>query len=364
MPAYYDESTKNWYCKFYYTDYAGAKKQKKKRGFKRQKDAKEWEREFLTKQQSGPSMTFGAFWERYLDDMRPRLKQSTIITKTNIVECRLLPFFRDMPLDEITPQIIRNWQNEMITTNKKDGEKPSDGYLYEMNKQLKCIFNHAVTYYNLPTSPCKKAGGIGSSQAGEMEFWTKEEFDQCIECVNEFRIKEAFITLYYTGMRVGELLALCWDDIDLDARIIRSSKTYNRFEREDVITTPKTRRSVRQIPIPVFLADVLAEMKTRIYKPAASDRVFPYTKLLLGRRIKKYSDLAGLKRIRLHDLRHSHVSLLINLGYKPILIANRIGDSVEMVNRVYGHLYPSEHLDLVNKLDEINNTSTKLVPRA
>ena len=354
MPAYYDDVTKNWYCKFYYTDYTGTKKQKKKRGFDRQKDAKAWEREFLSKQQAGPSMSFKTFWECYLEDISPRLKRSTLECKINIVENRLLPFFSDMPMDEITPQIVRKWQNEMITTAKKDKERPSDSYLYAMNKQLKCIFNHAVTYYDLPVSPCKKAGNIGSGSAREMEFWTKDEFDQFIKVFDEFRIKEAFVTLYYTGMRVGELLALTWSDINLNKRIISITKTYHRFGREDVITTPKTKRSERQVPIPEFLATMLSDLKKQIYKPSASERVFPYTKLLFGRKIKKYAELAGLKIIRLHDLRHSHVSLLINLGYKPILIASRIGDSVEMVNKVYGHLYPNEHLDLVNKLDEIN----------
>ena len=68
--------------------------------------------------------------------------------------------------------------------------------------------------------------------------------------------------------------------------------------------------------------------------------------------IQKGAEAAGVKRIRVHDLRHSHVSLLINLDFPPLLIAERIGDSVDMVNRIYGHLYPSRHKEVAAKLEQ------------
>ncbi len=74
MPAYYDESTKTWYCKFYYTDYTGAKKQKKKRGFKLQREAREWERAFLERLQGTPDMTFQALYDLYYRGYEPQAK--------------------------------------------------------------------------------------------------------------------------------------------------------------------------------------------------------------------------------------------------------------------------------------------------
>ena len=363
MPVYKDEERGTYYCKFYYTDYAGKRQQKKKRGFKLQRDAKEWERSFLSQNSSSLSMTFKDFTEIYFEDMENRLKQSTIICKQNIVINKLMPFFGDIPMDKITPQVIRTWQNEVLSHRDEKDNPFSPIYLRAMDKQLRCIFNYAVTYYGLKASPCKKAGSIGSYDNGkEMSFWTKEEFDKFINSVDDPGLNEAFTVLYYTGMRVGEMLALTWADIDLVNRVISITKTYHRFGSDDIITTPKTRRSVRKVPIPPFLCDRLMRYKQRHYKPDEKDRAFQYTKVILGRKLRAYCALAGVKRIRVHDLRHSHVSLLINLDFKPILIAERIGDSVDMVNNVYGHLFPNEHTALVDKLEELNN-STKIVPK-
>ena len=98
MPAYYDESTKTWFCKFYYTDYTGAKKQKKKRGFKLQREAKEWERAFLERLQGTPDMTFQALYDLYIEDMSHRLRQNSIDGKKNVFKNRILPYFKDKPV--------------------------------------------------------------------------------------------------------------------------------------------------------------------------------------------------------------------------------------------------------------------------
>ena len=362
MPVYKDEERNTYYCKFYYTDYAGKRQQKKKRGFKLQRDAKEWERSFLSQNSSSVSMTFKDFCALYFEDMDNRLKLSTLHCKQNIVTNKLMPFFGNVPMDKITPQVIRTWQNEALSHRDKKGEPFSPVYLRAMDKQLRCIFNYAVTYYGLKENPCKKAGSIGSTDNGkEMSFWTKEEFDKFINAIEDPGLNEAFTVLYYTGMRVGEMLALTWEDIDLDNCIINITKTYHRFGSDDIITTPKTRRSTRKVPIPPFLCASLERYKNRHYKPSEKDRAFVFTKVIMGRKLRSYCVVAGVKRIRVHDLRHSHVSLLINLDFKPILIAERIGDSVDMVNNVYGHLFPSEHSALVDKLEELNN-STKIVP--
>lgn len=106
MPAYYDEKTKTWFCKFYYTDYTGVRRQKKKRGFKLQREAKEWERAFLEKQQGTPDMTFQALYDIYMEDMGYRLRPGTIRSKESTFRNRILPFFADKPVNTITPSDI------------------------------------------------------------------------------------------------------------------------------------------------------------------------------------------------------------------------------------------------------------------
>ena len=121
MPAYFDEATKTWFCKFYYTDYTGTRKQKKKRGFKLQRDAKEWERTFLEKQQADITMPFASFVEIYFEDMAHRLRENTLIQKRYVVDQKLLPYFGALPLNEITPANVRKWQNTLISYRDDKG---------------------------------------------------------------------------------------------------------------------------------------------------------------------------------------------------------------------------------------------------
>ena len=121
MPSYYDETTKTWYCKFYYTDYTGARKQKKKRGFKLQRDAKDWERSFLERQQGTPDMTFKALYELYIEDMSHRLRETTIAGKKYLIESKLLPYFGKLPINTIKAVTIRKWQNELTAYRDESG---------------------------------------------------------------------------------------------------------------------------------------------------------------------------------------------------------------------------------------------------
>lgn len=131
----------------------------------------------------------------------------------------------------------------------------SPTYLKTINNQLSAIFNYAVRYYDLKSNPCAKAGSMGKSKAEEMDFWTGEEFRKFIDSVMNKRLSYmAFMTLYWTGMRLGELLALNPKDVDLEKRTITITKSYQRLGKKDVITPPKTPKSKRVITIPEFLA--------------------------------------------------------------------------------------------------------------
>lgn len=165
MPVHQDEKTKTWYVKCYYTDYTGTKRQRKKRGFKRQKDAKEWERNFLETQQADVTMTFENFIKLYNEDMKHRLREHTYSQKQYIIEKKLLPFFGKLPISQITPVLVRKWQNE-LTSYRSDQDKPySETYLRTINNQLAAIMNYAVRYYGLRETPCRKAGTMGKNHA-------------------------------------------------------------------------------------------------------------------------------------------------------------------------------------------------------
>ena len=216
MPAYYDESTKTWFCKFYYTDYTGTKKQKKKRGFKLQREAKEWERTFLERLQGTPNMTFQSLYDLYIEDMSHRLRQNSIDGKKNVFKNRILPYFKDKPVNAITPTDIRAWQNEQIDMGY------SDAYLDRIQNIMTTILNYAVTYYNLPSNPCTRAGHMGK-RTRSMSFWTIEQYNSFIPYISDLSAHTALQLLFYSGMRFGELLALTLANLDFKENTIHIS---------------------------------------------------------------------------------------------------------------------------------------------
>ena len=202
-------------------DYTGKTIHKKKRGFATKKEALEWERHFLNKATADVGMLFQDFVDLYFEDMGHRLKESTIISKRYMVDKKILPVFGKMPISEITPKDIRKWQNRLTAYRDENGKPYAQTYLKAINNQLTAMFNYAVKYYDLRENPCTKAGSMGKSQAEEMQFWTKAEFEQFIPAVQDKPASyAAFMTMYYTGMRVGELCALTPADVDFEKMYI------------------------------------------------------------------------------------------------------------------------------------------------
>lgn len=354
MPAYYDETTKTWFCKFYYQDYTGTRRQKKKRGFKLQRDAKEWERSFLKRQQGQPDMTMESLVEIYMEDTRERMKPSTIYAKENRIQVHILPYFGKQPVNAITPAHIRKWQTELMKKTSQTGQPLSQTYLNVLHHTLSSLFNYAVRYHGLQINPCTVAGSIGKSKSGVMKFWTLGEYQRFIAAVEHPLYRPIFETLYYTGMRVGELLALTYRNIDLEGGIIHITKTLKRIGTENIITAPKTPKSKRDILIPSFLVEELKEYYKHVYDPDLDEPVFPTLRASILYNLKQYAKRAGVKEIRVHDLRHSHVALLVELGFNPLLIAERLGhEDIKTTLNTYSHLYPNKQIELINKLEEI-----------
>ena len=144
MAIYKDDKTWTVQCRIKNRD--GTTKQHKKRGF-------------LTKN---------------LTDKKNELKYRTILTKRQMIETHILPYFGELPLDEITAQDIQNWQNEMY---EKDYEPT---YLRSIANQLSGMLNHACNIYEMPTSPYRKVKKMGKSDANRIDFWTFEEYQRFI----------------------------------------------------------------------------------------------------------------------------------------------------------------------------------------
>lgn len=334
---------------------AGKQLSKKKEGFVTQREAKEFEIEFQRKSKTDCSMLFSKLVHLYLEDCQNRLKPTTISNKTYVIELKILPFFENMMLNEINPALIRKWQNKLISYRDPEGKPYSPTYLKTMNIQLSAIFNYARKYYKLPENPVTICGSIGKSRASAMKFWTLEEFKKFIQVVHKPIAKIIFQLLFWTGIRSGEMLALTLNDFDFTAKTVSISKTFIRLKQKDIIQSPKTPKSNRTVTLPNFLCNLLMEYLEKNPPADSEQRLFTVTKTYLSKEIKTGSSKAGIQRIRVHDLRHSHASLLIEQGFSPLLISERLGhENVQTTLQTYSHLYPNKHNEVAEKLQELN----------
>ena len=362
MPSYRDTDRNTWFVKCSYTDWKGERRQKKKRGFLRKKDADEWERSFLEKIAPSPTMQFSALADLYLDDVKANRKAITYKTRESRVRLWILPYFGKMPLNEITPAKVRKWENMLKNaTSDVTGKPLSPDYLDNLVTQLSCIFGYAVRFHGLPQNPVTIAGNTIGKKTCSLNFWTKDQFDRFIDTFDDTDpYKCVFYVLYYAGLRKGELQALTFRDINLTDGVITVNKTFHIIKNEPVVTEPKTDKANRTVLIPAFLCDILRKYVSRFYKPQPDDRLFLQSASHMERVFKAHAEQAELPKIRLHDLRHSHVSLLVDLGFSALLVSERMGHKnvTTTLNR-YAHLFPSRQTEVAEKLQALFDDQKK-----
>ena len=337
-----------WYASFYYKDSFGVTHRKKKEGFPTKREAKAYADAFVRQHSGSCNMTFGALYELYLQSCSVRLRDSTIQKKKHIFRDKILPIFSELPVSSITPLMIHDWQTRMMQTAY------SPTYLRTINNDLAAIFRFAEKYYGLEQNPCRNEPRIGRRDANTMQFWTLEQYQKVILAITDPELHAIYQTLFWTGMRRGECLALTVGDIDCKEKTISINKTRSRQGGKDVITPPKTEHSIRTVTMPDQLCAELQTYINRLYHPAKDDMLFHRSPGNVSAALGRAAERAGVPHIRLHDLRHSHASLLIEIGFSPLLIAERLGhDSVDTTLRIYAHLYPDKQADVAQKLSTL-----------
>ena len=348
-----DAERGTFYVQCWYRDWTGQRRKKTKRGFKTKKEASAWEVDFLRQMEGTPDMTLNAFYELYRRDLEQKLRVTTWRNKEHLIETKILPYLGDKRLTEITPLDILSWQNAVQQLKTSNGLPYKDAYLRTISNQLCAMLNHAVRYYNLRSNPMSKVERMGSKKTDEMQFWTKGEYKRFSRAIMD---KDAsfmvFEVLYWLGVRSGEALALTPADFDLDASKVSISRTYHRIDGEDVFTPPKTRKSARTIAVPRFLVDELKDYLIANPGIKPNDRLFPVGKGYLRHEMERGCRISGVKEIRIHDLRHSHVSLLIEMGFSALAIAERLGHESTEVTMMYAHLFPNKQEEMAEQLDE------------
>ncbi|HEK9074843.1 TPA: site-specific integrase [Streptococcus equi subsp. zooepidemicus] len=358
MGAYRDENKNGtWYCKFSYVNWKGQKLNKKKRGFLTKKEALAWEKEFLNGQAGSVELTFREFFELYKRDKKPRIRENTWRTKEAIVNSKIMPYIGYLLMNDITNVTIIQWQNELMKVKDDRGRNYSPTYLRTIHAQLSSILNHACRYYNLKTNVARDVGTMGEKEADEMSFWTQEEYEKFIAAIKDKpQSFYAFEILYWCGLRMGELLALTKEKFDFNTNTLKVDESLQKIDGENIITSPKTKKSIRKIVMPDFLAEEIQNYLDGFYKLKSKDLIFTFSKSYLHHEMDRRAKKANVKRIRVHDLRHSHVSLLIELGFSATAIADRVGhESIDITYR-YAHLFPSKQNEMADTLSQMRSS--------
>ena len=357
-----DKQTGKWFYRIrVYDEHGNLVKQSKKRGFDTKKEALEAERNILSVpvKEDPSDRLFAEVITHYLDHYTTRNKRRSSYCTANIAKLHIIPFFANKKANEITPKSILDWQNNL----KKLGY--STNYIQKIHTNLSSIFIHGIKYFDITKNPCQVVGNIRHKEKKEMLFWTIQEFKQFLKVVDNQQDYVLFNALFWTGMRKGELLALKWNDIDLQSGIIHVNKTLSNDGRNGwELTSPKTRTSQRDILMISELKKLFLGLYQRnrhlvafnkTYFVFGSDKPMSFT--TLDRIYSKYTKISSVKRIRIHDFRHSFASALIELGVDIMLLAQMLGhSSKEQIFETYGHLYPNKQQEAIDKLEKCAQT--------
>ncbi|PEV78779.1 tyrosine-type recombinase/integrase [Bacillus cereus] len=350
MVIYKDKERGTYFFVVRVRQFDGTQKQVKRRGFKTKKEAREAEAKMLVEKETNSNLTFAQVADSYFDWYCQRRKQSSINAIKNAIYNHLLKEFGKMKIDTITAKHVMNFQNKLLNNYSADTLK-------QIHTILSAIFNFAIKFYGLTNNPARIAGNFELESNKRMSYWEFDEFQRFIDTVDDLLYNAFFSTLYYSGTRKGELLALTWADVDFVGKTININKTeYNRQ-----VTKPKTRSSNRIILLPTLIINLLKKLKEHatLTAPVKNDYVVfgefynSIATSTLDERYKKYVATAGVKKILLHEFRHSHASYLINKGVSPLVVAQRLGHSdVATTLNTYSHLYPSKQAEALAFIED------------
>ena len=275
------------------------------------------------------------------------------LTSTN----KHFPYFYKMAVSEIEPIHVQSWQLKLSETLKSSYSRAVKGL-------FSVAMDRAIVLGITETNPSRIIGNV-KKQKSKIEFWTKDEFEKVISLIYKEDYYQHFIFislwfLFMTGMRIGEATAIQWEDIDFETGILTINKTlYYKNQTDYRFVEQKTKASVRYIVLDEVTLQFLKEWQHVQQSLITTGFVMSYNgiptqKHTIAHAIGRYAKLAGIHRIRIHGLRHSHASLLISMGENPLIIKDRLGhEDIETTLGTYGHLYPNSNFDVATKLNGV-----------
>lgn len=358
--------TKDGRC-WYFTKYKDGVNHTSKK-FMTKEECSKAESKFILKNDIITKKRFDLVAEEYFKSLEQTKKKSTIYTYLKDYNKHIYPYFKSSYIDNINTQDISKWAENLLKSNYRIE------YLNKIQHILKSIFDFGIKNYGLEYNPVATYGRFEEKKDSiikdedKLRYITKEEFDKFISVVDPGLWHNFFITLYYTGARIGEVLALTWKDIDFINNEISITKTLYKVKGEYTITSTKnnTNRKIK-------MSKVLKEELYEAYKKFRKFKDFSYTWYVFGCTIPlstttvnrykhKYFELSGVHEISIHQFRHSHVSCLINEFIKSgqtdtakffLMMSSRLGHTVGVMQKTYMHLFPTVQDEIIDLLDNL-----------
>lgn len=348
MPAYKNKNG-TWFVKYQVTDIrTGARKAAVKRGFATKREALDYEAEQRGEASGGSRATFDEILEEYLQSLDSSSTSAAL--KRSWINLHFP--LHDVPIQKITRPSLIAWRNEL---------KDKGLATRTMNRGLgyvKAVLNYAARVYGIPdNSVILNNYKLTKADKEEKEVWTPEEFRQFIDCVDQPHYKAYFTFLYWTGCRRSEGLAVCKEDFKGNTvHIWRSIKHY-----KNGFLPLKTDSSERTI-----LVDKKTMTELKPFIENAEPFVFGTYRSLsitnVQREFSKAIKKSGVKAITIHDLRHSHATVLINAGVNIVAVSKRLGhSSINITLKTYAHLLNETEEELVSTIDELRANDTEIL---
>ena len=333
----------------------------RKRGFLTKQDAQKFELQKRTEAKNPTHIRFQDLVKEYREYTKDDIQYATYMRVGILFEKFIFPNFPNKYIQDITELDCLKFRNYLADLDK------STGYKNDILGAFKGAFKHAEIYYHLRENPAVYLKRFHKTReeklrrkSRDMNIWTVDEFQKFIACVEDKTFEALFITLFYTGMRKGEALALTWNDlhdhmISVDKSLSRKTDLESSYEVKD----PETVSSIRDIKLNDGLYQYLLNFKEiQMNKSGFSEDWYmfgtsiPLAENTLTRVKDRAICKAGVKRIHIHDFRHSHASNLIADGVNIVAVSKRLGHTdVSMTLSIYTHLLEKNEDELIDNIE-------------
>lgn len=348
---------------YYFRVMINNKSYKSKRYLTREEARKE-EATYILKNKHPNKALFEVVGDSYFNFLGTYCKYSTTYTYLKDYNKHILPYFARKDVFNINTLDYNNWYDSMA----KKGLKAK--YLNKINSLLKNIFQFAVQNYDLEYNPVVKTFKENHSEikTDKIRYITKEEFDKFISVADDGMYKLLFEFLFYTGARIGEVICLTWNDINLECKYVSITKTLYKIHN-NIPTSNKTAKN-RQIYLNDTLVQNLARFKANkeCYKDFTNNwyvfgDVHTLSTTQIARKKHQYFTDANVHEITIHEFRHSHVSNMVDMYLKSgntdsskffIMMSQRLGHTIPVMQRTYLHLFPNTQNEIVDLLNNLS----------